>query len=182
MFPRVRALTPSEKGGIAELKIAAAAAELGIVVSRPMTEGGRYDLIFDTGRCLLRIQCKWAVRRGAVVVVAPRTNRTTPAGYVSGTYSIEEIDAVAAYCQALDEVFVLPIEEIDGQSYVHLRLVPARNNQTMGVKWAAQYTLGAVAQLEERLAGSQKVRGSSPLSSTAEEAVHPGGLFPSGSD
>jgi hypothetical protein len=53
----------------------------------------------------------------------------------------------------------------------HLRLAPARNNQQIGVTMADDYRLGAVAQLGERLAGSQKVRGSSPLSSTGPKAA-----------
>lgn len=173
----IKGLTPTEKGGMAEMAIANAAVQLGIVVSRPMTEGGRYDLIFDLGHRLMRVQCKWATYRDGVVAVMTRTNRTTPAGYVRGTYSADEIDAVAAYCQARDEVFLIPIDEIDGQGYVHLRLTPTRNNQAKHVKWAQQYLLGAVAQLEERVAGSHEARGSSPLSSTTEEAAHPGGLF-----
>ena len=40
-------LTSSQKGGLAELKIAAAAADLGIGVLRSMTDGLRYDLVFD---------------------------------------------------------------------------------------------------------------------------------------
>lgn len=161
----MRDLTPSEKGGLAELKIAAAAAELGIRVSRPITEGGRYDLIFDIDGRLVRVQCKHCCRRGAVVVVPTRTNRTTPGGYVRGTYSAADIDAIAGYCPELDEVYLLPIDDVAGQTHVQLRLTPTRNNQAMGVKWAASYRLGAVAQLEERRAGSAKVRGSSPLSS-----------------
>ena len=53
-------LTPSAKGGIAEMAIAAAAVKLGIVVARPMIEGCRYDLIFDVGDRFWRVQCKWA--------------------------------------------------------------------------------------------------------------------------
>ena len=157
--------TPSDKGAIAELKIAAAAADLGIVVAWPMMEGRRYDLIFDTGSRLLRVQCKWAPRMGDVVRVNTRTSRLTNLGHVRTTYSRREIDAVAAYCADLDECFLLPIADIDGQSMVRLRLRRARNNQTMGVKMASDYRLGAIAQLGERLHGMQEVAGSSPASS-----------------
>ena len=158
-------LTPTQKGGLAELEIAAAAAELGIIVSRPMLEGRRYDLIFDIGHRLLRVQCKWATRRGDVVVIRIRTSRHTPNGYVQGTYSADEVDGIAAYCAALKLCFYVPIADVDGQGFLHLRLAPARNCQVLGVKMAADYPLGAVAQLGERSAGSRKVRGSSPLSS-----------------
>lgn len=169
--------TTSDKGGIAELQIAAAAAEIGIVVAKPVLEGCRYDLIFDTGPRLLRVQCKWASRHGDVVRILTRTSRLTNRGHVRTTYSANEIDALAAYCGDTRECYLIPISEIDGQSMVHLRLHPARNNQSVGVKMASDYSLGAIAQLGERLTGSQKVAGSSPASSTSEQAAHQGGLF-----
>lgn len=147
-------LTPTQKGGLAELEIAAAAADLGIVVSRPMLEGRRYDLIFDVENRLLRVQCKSARRQDDVVAIQIRTNRHTPGGYVRGTYSSDEIDGVVAYCAELRRCFYIPIEDVDGQGYLHLRLAPARNRQVLGVKMAADYPLGAVAQLGERRAGS----------------------------
>ena len=159
-------LTSSQKGGLAELKIAAAAADLGIDVYRPMIDGARSDLIFDTGPRLLRVQCKWATRQGDVIAIRLRTSRHSPSrGYVSTTYCAAEIDGIAAYCRELDRCFFLPIDEFERRTFAHLRLAPARNGQLIGVKMAVDYPLGAVAQLGERLAGSQKVRGSSPLSS-----------------
>ncbi len=164
-------LTSSQKGGLAELKIAADAAALGIDVYRPMIDGARCDLIFDTGNRLLRVQCKWARRNGDVVVIRLRTCRHTPTrGYIRTTYSASEIDGIAAYCGELDRCFFLPIREFDSRSHVHLRLAAARNGQLVGVKMAADYPLGAVAQLGERRHGMAEVRGSIPLSSTPASA------------
>jgi PD-(D/E)XK endonuclease len=162
----VRELTPTEKGAIAEAKIYAAAVEAGIVVARPLTEGRRYDLIFDLGTKLLRVQCKTAPRQGEVIVLRNVTNRCTPSGYVRTRYAATEVDGIAAYCPELDECFYMPIEDVEGKAAVHLRLAPARNGQRAGVTMAARYRLGAVAQLGERSAGSRKVVGSIPISST----------------
>jgi hypothetical protein len=163
----VMELTSSQKGGLAELKIAAEAADLGIDVYRPMIDGARCDLIFDTGARLLRIQCKSAVRNGLVIDIRLHTSRHSPSrGYVVTTYNATEVDGIAAYCRELDRCFFLPIREFAGRTCARLRLGPARNGQLMGVKMAADYPLGAVAQLGERSAGSRKVRGSIPLSST----------------
>ena len=123
------------------------------------------------------MQCKWASRYGDVVRILTRTSRLTSAGHVRTTYTAGEIDAVAAYCPDTADCYLIPIGEIDGQSMVHLRLHPARNNQSAGVKMAVDYRLGAIAQLGERVTGSHEVAGSSPASSTAEQAAHPGGLF-----
>ena len=160
-------LPPSIKGGVAELAIAAIAARAGFGVSRPLTDGGRYDLVLDDGQRLLRVQCKWARRIGSVVQIRTRTCRRSRAGYVRGTYSAADADAVAAYCAELGRAWLLPIDLVDGRQMVNLRLSPARNNQTVGVTWAAEYELGAIAQLGERLHGMQEVAGSSPASSIA---------------
>ena len=156
------------KGAIAETAIAAAAAELGVVVLRPMTEGRRYDLVFDIAHRLYRVQCKWAPRQGAIINVHLATCRHTPRGYVYSTYAAEEVDAVAVYCQELKLCYWLPIDVVQGKRAMYLRLRPAANGQQSAINYAERYLLpGAIAQLGERLAGSQKVAGSSPASSTS---------------
>ncbi len=139
----------NHKGNLAELRIAAAAAELGIGVLAPMTEHGRYDLIFDVGSRLLRVQCKWARRSGDVISVKIGGSYHSPTrGYVRSTYGAGEIDAIAAYCHENRRCYLLPIEEVEGLGMLHLRLAPARNGQWAGVRMAVDYELGAVAQLE----------------------------------
>jgi hypothetical protein len=158
-------LTPTRRGAIAEAVIAAEVMKLGLDVYRPGSEGGRYDLVVDTGARLLRVQCKSARLDGAVVAVSMRTTRLTPRGYVRTTYTAREIDGVAAYCAGNGHCYWLPIEDFDGQDYVHLRLQPARNNQRRRLIWAADHPLGAIAQLGERVTGSHEVGGSNPPSS-----------------
>ena len=160
-------LTPSRKGAVAEAEITAAAARLGMDVYRPVVEGCRCDLILGLGDRLLRIQCKWSRRHGDVVRVMIRTNRTTPSGYVHTKYTAEEIDAVMAYCPELHQCYFLPISMVAGRNCVYLRLAPAKNCQAAGIQWARDFEFpGAIAQLGERPAGSRKVAGSSPASST----------------
>jgi prevent-host-death family protein len=157
---------PNRKGNVAELKIAAEAARLGIPVSRPMTEHERYDLVFEIDGALLKVQCKTARRKDDVVAVHFVTNRRGPNGFIRTKYTADEIDAVAAYCPELDECYYLPMELIDGTGSIHLRLAPPRNAQRAALHFAADHRLGAIAQLGERLTGSQKVVGSSPTGST----------------
>ena len=162
---------PNAKGAIAELKIATAATCLGVPVLRPMSERGRYDLAFDVGGRLLRIQCKWAVVRDEVVVVSLQSSYLTRTREVRTAYGADEIDAVVAYCATLERCYLLPIELVDDRRSIHLRLGPPRNGQRAALHWAADYELpGAIAQLGERSAGSRKVVGSSPTSSTQDDA------------
>jgi prevent-host-death family protein len=158
----------NHKGNVAELAIAKAAAELGLAVFKPLTEHERCDLILGIAGQLLRVQCKWGSQERGVITARLRSSYHSPTrGYVTKTYDDSEVDAVAVYCGELDSCYLLPINLASGRGAVTLRPSPARNNQRAALNLAAEYEFrGAVAQLEERVAGSDEVRGSSPLSST----------------
>ena len=166
-------LTRRQKGAIAEAEITAAALHAGVGVLRPVTEGTRYDLVFDLGERFLRVQCKWACLGDGVVTAVLRTSRHTPTnGYVHTTYTARDVDCCALFCAPLRRTFLVPIAEVAGAASVRLRVAPARNNQRTGVRMADAYDLakmirdpGAIAQLGERRHGMAEVVGSSPTSS-----------------
>lgn len=168
-------LTTNQKGLIAEAAVIFECAKLGVGVSRPLDDE-RYDLILDLRPNLLRVQCKWAVRRGDVIAITLRTNRRGPEGYVHTRYTPDQIDAIAAYCEATESCFLLPPELSMHRAGVQLRLAAPLNNQRQRINWARDYEFGAtlaelrgpIAQLGERRAGSAKVAGSSPAGSTSE--------------
>jgi PD-(D/E)XK endonuclease len=139
----MQALSSSQKGAAAEAEIAAALIRLGLVVLRPLCEGRRYDLVIDTGSKLLRIQCKWAARRGDVLTTRCITSRHTPSGYVKTLYTAEEIDAIATYAPDTDRCYLIPVEKVEGHPAISLRMAPTRNNQAKGVRWAHDYELSS---------------------------------------
>jgi PD-(D/E)XK endonuclease len=185
-------LSTDRKGAIAELAIARAALDLDIDVYA-IAQGGRYDLIFDLVDRFVRVQCKWARRYGDIVVVRCCSTRRSRSGLVRRPYEPGEVDAFAAYCPDLDRCYYLPFDVFRPRSQIQLRLEPSKNNQRIGVNWARDFEFGAtlarvpgaVAQLGERLAGSQKATGSSPVGSIVESARTGGrstllaGRFPS---
>lgn len=137
-------LTPSQKGAVAEAAITASAIQLGLTVLRPLCEGRRYDIVIDMEPRLLRVQCKLAQRLGGVLSVRLNTNRYTPGGYVSTSYTSAEVDAVGAYSPDLNRCFLIPISEVSGRRGVHLRVEPAMNNQLEGIRWAEDYDFDAM--------------------------------------
>jgi prevent-host-death family protein len=162
---KISGMDTNEKGAIAEAAVALHAVRLGIAVMRPVIEQRRYDLIFDIDGRLLRIQCKWAALRGDIVRISTRRCYHSPTrGYVRGGYGTE-IDAFAGYCSELDRCYLVPMSVVGERTMLDLRLTPPRNNQQASINWAAEFELGAVAQLEERVAGSDEAVGSSPTSS-----------------
>jgi prevent-host-death family protein len=169
---------PNHKGNVAELAIAKEAARLGLSVLKPLTEHEVYDLALDVGGRILRVQCKWANHADGVVQIRASRSRTSRRGYIRYSYRADEIDALGAYCGDLDRCYLLPVSMVAGKHLVHLRTAPTRNNQRASVNFAAEYELGAVAQLEERRYGIPKVTGSSPVSSIAQPTGSIGIVFP----
>jgi prevent-host-death family protein len=171
-------LSTNQKGGIAETAITAAAYALDIPVLRPVVEHARYDLAFEIGDRILRVQCKWGGldADGAVIKVSLQSNYLTPGGYVRNSYTPDEIDLVAVYCGDLDRCYLLPSSLACGRTSVFLRLTPPRNGQRACINLACDFEFdGAIAQLEERWRGTPEAAGSSPASSTpSHETLHVG--------
>ncbi len=171
-------LTTNQKGIVAETAIAAAALAAGVGVARPLGDE-RYDLIFDVRGVLIRVQCKWAVRLGEVVVIRPRRVRRGREGLIRRQYQPDEIDAIAGYCAELDVCYLVPKELSVQRATVQLRLAPTKNNQWARVNWARDFELGAtlmalqgpIAQLGERRDGIAEAGGSSPPGSIERVAA-----------
>ena len=131
-------LTTNQKGAIAEAAITKAALEMSYGVYRPAGEGGRYDLIFDTGEELLRIQCKWASLKDEVVIIRSYSTRRTRSGLIRKPYVHGEFDALAAYCAELDRCYLLPYAAINGAIQLHLRIARRHGTtSTQGSAWRA---------------------------------------------
>ncbi|MDX6486671.1 MAG: hypothetical protein QOF43_1824 [Gaiellaceae bacterium] len=126
---------------MAETAIIYQCVRLGIGVSRPLDDE-RYDLILDLHPQLIRVQCKWAVQHGDVVVVRLYSNRRGPSGMITKRYSSSEVDAFAAYCESTDRCYYLPCSFARFRE-VRFRLGPTKNNQSARVRWAKDYELGA---------------------------------------
>ena len=164
-------LTTNQKGALTELAITSAAIRLGVGVFRAVADE-RYDLVLDIGTRLLRVQCKTAALNADVLVIRCYSCRRTAAGMLKRSYTSEEIDAVAAYCEELDSCYLIPIDRVDGLTTIQLRLAAAKNNQARRINWAKDFEFaarlrldGAIAQLGERCHGMAEVAGSIPAGS-----------------
>jgi hypothetical protein len=135
-------LSTDQKGAIAETAIIHAAVKLGIPVAKPVLPV-RYDLVFDLGSSLTRVQCKWAKRMGDVIIVRCCSSWRSAEGFVRRSYSPEDIDAFVAYCADVDGCYYLSLARFPRRRAIQLRLGPTRNNQQTGVNWAEEFEFGA---------------------------------------
>jgi hypothetical protein len=136
-------LTTDQKGAIAEWAIVHHAAKLGVGIYKPLSDGERYDLIFDVRDSLLRVQCKCAPLKGDVVLVRCYSCRRGREGLRRRCYRASEVDLMAAYCADLDRCFLLESAQFGDRFQLLLRIGASRNNQRLGVNWADDFAFEA---------------------------------------
>ena len=113
----------------------------GYRVLLPFGVNQRYDLVIDLGDRFLRAQCKTGrLRRGAV-----KFNAQSIRSSVTGTYRRGyegEIELFLVHCPDTEAIYAVPVEDAT-RSQGSLRVVPAANGQSKGVRWARDYELPA---------------------------------------
>jgi len=103
----------------------------------------RYDLAFDIEGRFVRVQCKWAPLIGDVIVLRCYSCRRGCDGFRRRAYSVEEVDAFAAYCPELERCYLLPVGVLPARKQIMLRVRPTRNNQSALINWAKDFEFAA---------------------------------------
>ncbi|MEA2460467.1 MAG: hypothetical protein QOH90_644 [Actinomycetota bacterium] len=127
-------MTPSEIGERTEAAVLAALAAAGKHLLLPFGGHHRYDLAYEdsTGR-LVKVQCKSAREvKGALIFKTCSYVHGSPRDYR------DEVDIFGLYCHSRREVYFVPVEDVPRRG-AHLRLDPARNGQSAGIRMASTY-------------------------------------------
>lgn len=110
------------------------------VVSKPLTNNARYDLVVEINNKLYRVQVKSteSVKDGKMIF-ATKTTNYTKGSWSSNHYSLNEVDMFFLYCQENDWCgLYIPEEEICTQLTIRTEL--PKNNQRVGIKLAEDYS------------------------------------------
>jgi hypothetical protein len=119
-----------QKAELAMLKVQERALELGILVSRPAVEGGRYDCILDDNGTLLRAQVKYAGVKASHSSGAVQVGLSKPPGRgAQRPYTDKEIDALLVYVPAIDRVCLFPPVVFSGRAQLIIRYEPPKNGR-----------------------------------------------------
>ena len=132
------------KGERSEIVALSKLSLMGFTVSQPFSYNSRYDFVLDTGDTLSRVQVKSANHKGGSMEIETRSTRPRADGCSRDTYDSSEIDAFVVYCREGDQLYYLPIEEVEGMSSVSLRIEPTENNQEKRIRWAEDYKVEEV--------------------------------------
>lgn len=138
-IPRIH-MNTNGIGDLAEAKITAKLVERGYIVSHPINDHARYDLIADDGEELKRIQVKHGrlEEEGRLVVANLETSNPTTKGSEYSYYGSDEIDAYMIYCSELDKCYEIEHEDAP-KSNLNLRIECVHNHPH--IRWAEDYEL-----------------------------------------
>jgi hypothetical protein len=119
-----------KKADMARLKIEMRALELGVICSRPVIEGTRYDLILDNGKKLYRAQVKYGDGRSPKAVGAVYVNlRKEIRKEKNHPYSQDEIDVLLIYVPKIDKICWFGPEVFNAKGSISIRITPSKNGQ-----------------------------------------------------
>lgn len=99
--------------------------EQGIVVSKPLFDVSKYDLILDINGCVIRVQIKSTNCLKKGVTKHYYSCMVSTGHAVKKRYNKNQIDFVAAYVIPEDAWYVIPIEDISAKG---IKLYPHREN------------------------------------------------------
>lgn len=132
-------------GDIGEMKAIYEFTKMGFIVSKPLTDNARYDLLVEINKRVFKVQVKTTkeVKDGKMIFATKTTN------YVQGNwkvnrYSTNDVDIFFLYCFDNDWCGLL-IPEMEGFDLIpvnfYVRITPPLNNQKIGIHLAEEYSL-----------------------------------------
>ena len=130
-------------GELSELIVATALARAGYLISLPIGENSRYDMIIDKDGELSRVQVKTGrVRNGAILFNTYSSHYHRNDGACK-SYT-DQIDFFGVCCHELKSVYLIPIADTAPRSG-SLRVRPTKNGQHSQVRWAQPYLIAVEA-------------------------------------
>lgn len=115
-------LSTQFKGTVTELQVATYLLQRGYIVSQPLVQDSKYDLIVDVQNKLLRLQVKTARKQlknqGESIVFNCRSTTNNVRECKKRYYLKEEVDFFATYWD--NQVFLVPVQECSAEKTLWL--------------------------------------------------------------
>lgn len=126
------------KGELTELKCQLYCLEQGYIISKPILDNARYDMIIDYNGKFYRIQVKtsrWMSEEHEGIVFNCKSQHSVSGGNKIMKYSPEEIDFFMTEFE--NEYYLIPCDK--ARSEMKLRFKPTKNNQDNRAFFAKDY-------------------------------------------
>lgn len=138
-------LSTQFKGTITQLKVASYLLQLGYIVSQPLVQDSKYDLIVDVNNKLIRLQVKTARAnersQGESIKFNCRSTTNNVRQCKQRYYSEEEVDYFATFWK--DSCFLIPISICSSEKTLWLQK-PKTSASTYAYDYLAQEVLSKI--------------------------------------
>ena len=130
-------------GEISESAIITRFLQLGYVVLTPYGGNQRYDLVLeDADGHFWRIQCKTGrMDEGSSVIRFNTTIRNVTGKNRQSRHYQGQCDYFSVYCEKLNKVYLIPVDQAGLLSCLSLRLAPRKSNLDKNILWAKDHEL-----------------------------------------
>ena len=98
------------KGSFAEIKVMARIVEKGMNASKPMVENGKYDLVWDDGNNLKKVQVKYSSQTNGNNNILLFSLYSKTNGRKNG-YSTDDVDVFLLYSSVTDKIYLIENKE-----------------------------------------------------------------------
>jgi len=129
------------KGASNELSVKREMVEEGYIVSEPINQDSRYDLIADTGENLYKIQCKKPRKKNGKLIIRTESKTINTNTVKTKRYNSEEVDYFASYDRECEKLYLIPFKDA-AKGKTELRLEEAKINHP-SINKAEDYTFTA---------------------------------------
>lgn len=136
----MKELSTQFKGDITELQVSAYFLNLGYIVSKPLTQDSKYDLIVDINHKLIRIQVKTSrinekTISGKSIKFNCRSTTNNVRECKQRYYSTEDVDYFATYWEG--NVYLVPVNECSAEKILWLD-IPTHNKSCYANDYIAE--------------------------------------------
>lgn len=107
------------------------------LILNPLTEHAPFDIVAYKNTKFIRVQVKYCKPKNGVIYVGLRSCWSDKNGTHIKSFNSLEVDVISVYNPDCDEIYFVPSLEISNS--FNLRLVPTKNNQSLGIRFAKDY-------------------------------------------
>lgn len=135
-------------GDIGESVAIAAFTKAGLVVSKPLSNNAKYDLIIELNNKLYKVQVKSTNSiKNDKMYFATKTTNYSKGSWSSNTYTKEDVDIFFLYCLENDWAGLFFIEDSTSAPInITLHLATPKNGQKANIRLAEDYTFAKQIQ------------------------------------
>ena len=138
-FSYAALMDTNDKGDLALFKVILRASQKGYIISKPLNDSARYDLVIDVDGVLKKAQVKYGDGKSTNANGVIRVGLEKRYGNSTLVYTDKDVDLLLVYMPTTDTICAFSPDLFAGKKNLYIRYQPAKNKQSRNCIFAADY-------------------------------------------